>query len=145
MAGSTGTFDFFSDSGLTTPILTSALKVVDLNYDGSSGNVDTAIYFGSPTTGRTLQAASSPGVDQIVATVTDSAVGTGQPDTLFKVALTQLGLDTADQTVDAGATLLGGAANAVTIWVRANITQGSPVVGAFEDLAVYLNEVAETG
>jgi hypothetical protein len=138
-----GTFSGFHDSGLTRPITVGDPFAVACSYDGTSGNVDSSFYFGSPTTGRTAQASSSPGVDQLALSVVDSDAGTGQPATLFKVALTQGGLSTATQSVNLGTSLSGGVANAVRIWVRANIANGSAVVGTTTDLSFAVPGIRE--
>ena len=124
-----GTFKFFADAALTLPIQAGAPFASSVNYDGSSGNVDYAVWLGSNTAGQVLQAASSPGTDPLTVTVHDTSPGSGQPAAFSKIALTQVGLDTATQSLDVGATVLGGVANAVAVWTRDNISGGTPAVG----------------
>jgi hypothetical protein len=139
-------FNFYSDAGLTQPITTSVRKTSSLVFDGSSGNVDYTIWYGSPVTGRVVQAATNPGSDQIVATVV-AATGTllpEQPDTFCKVALSQSGLDSADQDVPLGVSILGGVSNAVPIWVRENVAWGEGTPATYNNLSIQTNPLAES-
>ena len=140
----TGTFQFFVDAGLTAPIQSGAPSRSSLSYDGSSGNVDYAVFLGSATTGRVLQAASNPGIDQIVVEAPTLTPGSGQPAALTKIALTQGGLDTGTQSLNVGTSVLSGVANALPVWVRDNITGGSAVLGSYANLEFRLLGAAES-
>jgi hypothetical protein len=139
-----GSFKAYHDTLLTRPVTSGDPFTMACSYDGSSGNVDSCFYFGSADAARTAQAYSNPGVDQLALSVVDSDVGTGQPATLFKVALTQGGLAVANQSVNLGTSILGGTANAVTVWVRANISNGVATIGTTTDLSFSVLGLSET-
>lgn len=69
MALSDLTFKLYTDSGLTT-LFNGTLQLTH-ETDLSDNPQDTTLYFGSNTSGRTLEANSNPGVDQITITPTD--------------------------------------------------------------------------
>lgn len=132
------TWGFYEDAGLTVP-QTLGATVVD-----GAGPTDRIIYFGSPSAGKTLQAKSDPGTDQITVGPADADAGTGAPATAIKLALSAGGLDsaTAGAAINVGATLSSGAANRVTLYVRT--TQGALAVGSYADLSLTTNSVAES-
>lgn len=138
-----GTFKFYSDSGLTTPITPLAMRQIILNDDGSSGNVDFRVWFGSTNSAMMVKASSNPGVDQISVSVADSSPSTGQPAALLVVATDSADLGTATQSVDIGTTIPGGAVNAVPVWVRANISLGNNTAGTYTDLYLTTNDLSE--
>ena len=65
----TDTFDLFTDSGQTVAF-TGTLSFVHYT-DLSDGTQDGVLYLGSNTAGRTIEANSNPGVDNITLTPTD--------------------------------------------------------------------------
>lgn len=69
MALSDLTFKFYTDSGLTTEF--GGLYQLTHYTDLSDNPQDFVLYFGSTQTGRTLQANSNPGVDQITISIAD--------------------------------------------------------------------------
>lgn len=64
------TFKLYTDSGLT--VLFSGLSQLVHETDLSDNPQDFVFYFGSNTAGRTLEASSNPGVDQITVSPTDT-------------------------------------------------------------------------
>jgi hypothetical protein len=127
-------FDFFLDPGLETPV--SGPLETRHRSDGGSGRQDIVLYLGNPDA-----AASSPGVDPITAAPTDAAPGSGHEATEIVLALTEAGLDTATPgaAVEIGLQVLGGAANAVPIWI--GVTDATGTEGTSAELGVTLNEV----
>jgi hypothetical protein len=120
-------FGFFSDAGLTLPLL--ADLVFDSQANGSTGAIDQVVYFGSANAEATAQAASDPGVDPIEVSITDLDGGDAEPATSRTIALTQGGLSSAvpGDPLTLGTDLAGGTANAVEIWLRftaADLTLG---------------------
>ncbi len=112
--------------------------------DGSTGAVDFAIYLGSFSIGKKIEAASNPGVDDVVLSVSDVSPGDGQPATSVKLALTGADLDTAiaGAGLTIAPTILSGAAGAVAVHVRAEA--GVLVSGTFEDLSITTNDLVES-
>lgn len=110
----------FLDAGLTTAFddATHTLDAFALN----GGSDDGVFYIGSDAaTGTTvIEAASDPGIDQLVVSISDSAPGTGVEAAHIKLALTQLGLDSAvaGDPLNIGTGVTSGAANAVPVWYR---------------------------
>jgi hypothetical protein len=137
-------FTFFHDAALSSPVTVGNPLDFAGSYDLSTGNTDLEFWFGNTDAARTAQAYSNPGTDPITVTVTDSAPSTGQPTTLYKLALTQPGLATASQAVAIGTSVLGGAANAVPLWVRANLAGGVATLGVTTDLSFDTNALLET-
>ncbi len=134
------TFQFYEDSNLTNPVGTLSFT---FESDGSTGAIDTVVYFGSTDGTKTLQALSNPGVDPIQVSVSDSAPGSGQEATAVKLATTQAGLDTATPgaALSLGASISGGVANAVAIWIRVEPT--TLAVGTSNELTLTTNDVQE--
>jgi hypothetical protein len=132
-------FDFFLDPGLETPV--SGPLETRHRSDGGSGRQDIVLYLGNPDAAKRLVAASSPGVDPITAAPTDAAPGSGHEATEIVLALTEAGLDTATPgaAVEIGLQVLGGAANAVPIWI--GVTDATGTEGTSAELGVTLNEV----
>lgn len=132
------TFAFFSDAGLTVPLVGGATLT-----DGA-GPTDRLIYFGSPASGMTLQAASSPGSDPVTISPNDASPGTGIEVAAIKLALSAIGLDSAvsGAAVTIGTTLNSSAANAIELYVRT--TQGALVVGSYPGLSLTTNAVVES-
>lgn len=131
------TWNFYADAGLTT-LVTGGATVAS-----GSSPTDRIVYFGSPDTGKTLQAASAPGTDPIIIGVTDANAGTGAPSTAIKLALSFGGLASATPgaTLAVGTTLNSGPAGAILIYVRT--TQGALTVGTYTDLSLETNAVVE--
>lgn len=129
------TFAFWADAGMSVANAAGATVV-----DGA-GPTDRIVYFGSPASGKTLQAASDPGVDPVQISVEDASPGTGIAATAIKLALSAGGLDTAvaGDPLTIGTTINSGAS--IAIYVRT--TQGALGVGLYEDLSLTTNAVVE--
>jgi hypothetical protein len=135
------TFKVFADSGLVTE----AAPVVNQASDGSTGAVDVQLWVGSANTGKKIQDASAPGVDDLVMTIVDSNALSGQAVGAVKLALTQGALTaaTAGASLNLGVdTINGGSANAVTFWMRVSATLLT--AGNYTDLSLQLVDVIET-
>jgi len=136
------TFALYTDSGLTTGF--SGVLSVFQNVDGSTGPVDTQLWLGSTAVGKTLQAESDPGVDQITITPTDAAPGTGHPASEIKLALTQGGLAaaTGGAALNLGTAITSGVGNAVTFWIR--VQDSTLTAGVSTELSFPTNLLIET-
>lgn len=112
--------------------------------DGSSGAVDFVIYLGSTAIGRKIEAASSPGVDNIVLSVADDNGAVGQTAQAVKLATTAAGLDTATagDPLPLGLEILSGTGNAVEVHVRIEAT--NLLAGNYTDLSLDTNELVES-
>jgi len=136
------TWSFYADPGLTVDV--SAGIPVSQVAGGSAANA--VVYFGNPTAGATLQAASSPGFDPITLTPADTTVSSGVETSMIKLATSFVGLDaaTAGAALTIGTSLSSGVANAVTVYMRVDAgslsTSGTP----YTDGGVQLNETVET-
>ncbi len=136
-------FAFFNDAGLTNPLVGN-LQIQQAS-DGSTGPVDVNLFFGSNAVGRKVQAASDPGIDSIILNIEDAAPGSGHEDTEIKLALTQIGLDSATPGAPGGQTLgtvlLSEVGNATSIWIR--IEDATGVIGTSLELSIQMNNVIE--
>lgn len=129
-------FGFYSDAGLTVPVTT-------LRH--FSTQADRLIYFGDPGTGRQLQDAAAPGVDNVLVTVVDSAGGSGLAASSVKLASTNGGLTaaTGGAALSLGHTILSGSANAKPVHIRFDTSAGT--VGTdYTDLSLVLPDVIDT-
>ncbi len=106
-------FNFYSDSGLTTLAPLRLLQVAEVAPAAVTG----VMYLGSTNAAETLQAESDPGVDALVLNVIDANALTGAAATAVKLALTEGGLASATggAPLTISHTVLGGTANAVPI------------------------------
>jgi hypothetical protein len=114
------TFKFYSDAGLTTPIVG--------NFQIGAGSVTTTVYLGSTDTSKKLQMATNPGISHISVAVNDTTPGSGAEASWVKLALTLNGLSSATpgDPLDVGATIFGGVAGAVAVYMNvANALSGS--------------------
>ena len=130
------TWKFYTDSGLTTEL--AGNLVIAQNQDGSTGDIDGVLYFGSTEVSKTLQADSNPGVDQISISITDSDPnpGTTPEATDLKLATSNGGLAgaVAGAALDLGVTLTSGVGNAVAVYYR-QATPTAPV-GNYTELGL---------
>lgn len=135
------TFGFYLNSSKTLPITTAAVFSINA---GDGVPVDTIIYFGSTTASRKCQAASSPGFDTIKVMIEDAAVGSGQPATAVKLALSANGLNSASPgaQLDLGVSQVLSSQLGIPIYVR--VTDQTGVVGNYTDLAIKTNDLFET-
>jgi hypothetical protein len=136
-------FKLYHDAGLTNPVEAGDPLVTEHNADGSTGNVDTHLYFGSDDATKQAQASSNPGVDQIALSIADTAAN-GHANTVMKLATSQAALDAAvaGAALNLGVTVPGGAANKVDVWVRVN--EGAQSVTNWSDLELQTNELKVT-
>lgn len=140
------TFQFYTDAGLTTPKV--GPLAVSEAFDGSTGPIDTVLYYGSTNAARSLRNAASPGTGQVTVSIVDAATGSGQPAGIIKLASTQGGLAaaTAGAPLNLGTVINGGSAGAKQVWVRIDITLagGNLALGTYTDLSLVTNSVVET-
>lgn len=136
------TFNFFTNAGLT--LVFGGTLTIPQNVDGSSGPVDTQFWLGSTASGKTLQADSDPGVDQIVISVTDSSPSTGNPTTDVKLSTTQgeLASATPGEPLNLGTSVLSGVGTAQTFWIR--VEDSTNVVGVSTELHFTTNLLRES-
>lgn len=120
-------FGFFSDSGLTVPATAEAFNMFS---DGSAGDQDVVLYFGSADPRVRAQDAAHPGSSQLTAGISLSGTPL-QPATIFKLAATQGGLGAGGQSLGLGVTVPGGAGNAAVVWLRCNLAGGDTDVAAY--------------
>lgn len=135
------TFNYYAAAGLVT-LFDPALYQAS---DGSTGPLDVEFWIGSTDDTKQLQAASDPGIDNLVLTVTDSAPASGQASSSIILALSEADLDanTPGASLDLGvATLLGGVAEALSVWMR--FEASSLTVGQYTDLGLSLSSVMES-
>lgn len=130
------TYKFFSDAGMTAELTSLPITVSTLG-----GSVDGVIYFGSPVAGKTLQAASAPGVDPVTVVAADADTGAGLAASTIKLALSAGGLATAvgGAPLTLGTTIASGAAIAV-FW---RFTTGASAAGVHTDLSLTTNMLVE--
>lgn len=136
------TWKLYADAGLTNDV-SSAIPVAQV-AGGSA--TDVLVYFGNPTAGATLQAASSPGSDPITLTPSDSASGSGVEASMIKLATSAAGLDsaTAGAALSLGTSLTSGVGNAVPIYVRIDAGSLSASATAYTDGGLDLVATVET-
>lgn len=129
------TFSFWADAGMTVPNAAGATIT-----DGLAPT-DRILYFGSPASGKVLQAASAPGTDPVQVIIADANAGTGIAATALKLALTAAGLDSAvaGAPLSIGTTINSG--SPIAIYVRT--TQGALSIGTYADLSLTTNAVVE--
>lgn len=129
------TFAFWADAGMTVP------NAAGATVTAGASPTDRIVYFGSPASGKTLQAASAPGTDPVQISIDDANAGTGIAATALKLALTAGGLNTAvaGAPLSIGTTINSGAS--LAIYVRT--TQGALGAGVYEDLSLTTNAVVE--
>jgi hypothetical protein len=134
-------FALYTDASLTQQLSGNVIFVEHIDH--SLLPADIVLYVGSTEAGKKLQAASDPGVDQIVVTLADSAPGAGHETTEIKLATTQAGLDTAvaGDPLNLGLEILSGTANAAQIWIRSRDATGQQ--GNSTELSISSNALHE--
>lgn len=137
------TFKIYTDETLTTEF-TGTLNFTQ-NVDGSTGMQTAQLWLGSTSTGKTLQAQSNPGVDQITLSVVDSAPASGHPASEVKLALTEPGLAgaTGGAPLNLGTAISSGVGNKATFWI--GVTDSTGVIGTSTELSVQTNMLREIG
>lgn len=136
------TFDFFTDTGLTSPAATPLL--ISHNTDFSDNPQDFQFFLGSATAGLKIQATSNPGIDNIVISAADTSPASGHETTEIKLATTQGGLTAATPgaSLTVGTTVNSGAASDFEFWMR--VTNAVAVVGTSSELSITTNNLTET-
>lgn len=120
---------FYEDAGLSVPA--TKLKAMQA-ADGSSAPVDLTFWLGSTETDRSYYAASDPGVDDIVVSITGGAT---LPATALRLALAEEDLATA--TPGAALTIgteIASGAGAVAVHVR--VDTAALTAGIYTNLAL---------
>lgn len=134
------TFKLYKDSGLTQPF------VPGTDYIGPVRNPpeDFSIYLGSTETLNKVEAASDPGVDQIVASVSDAVASSGLEATDIKLALTPGGLTgaTGGASLNLATSISGGVGNAVEVHIRVAFAAGGLV--SDQNVSVDINSLVES-
>ena len=132
------TWAFFADAGLTMPLVIKPVAVVD-----GSGYTDTAIYFGSPEAGKTLEAASDPGTDPISVSIDDTEA-VGITAAAVKLALSAPGLAsaTAGAPVNLPATLASGTGGLVVLFMR--VSEGALANANYTGLKLKTASIVES-
>jgi len=132
------TWAFYSDAGLTA-----RLSALQLQLPDTGGTAETVVYFGSPEAGKTLVAASAPGVDAVAISPADADDQTGLDAAHLRLALSYpaLAAATPGAGVDVGTTLVSGAGGAVAVFLQ--LTAGATPVGEYVDLSLQSSPVVE--
>lgn len=130
-------FGFYLDPALTTLFTGKLAFAQDVDAPAPA---DRVLYLGNPAAGKTLYAASNPGVDSILVSIVDAATGSGLPASAVKLASTAGGLAgaTAGAALNLGTSIAGGAAGARAVHVRVSYTAAQ---GSFADLSLQTNQV----
>ena len=99
------------------------------------GTGDGVFYVGTPNAANQVQAASAPGFDPIVVSITDATPGADVEVADIKLAATQgdLGAAVAGADLSLGPTIAGGQATAKAVWYRWANSEGS---GVYTDMSL---------
>lgn len=128
---------FFLDAGLAQP----AARLSATAASDGAGFSEHVFYLGGTDATRKHVAASAPGSDPIQVSIADSEGGTSLLPTALRLATTQGGLATATPgaPLSVGASILGGSAHAVAVWVRVD----APAIDAaiYDNLSLVTNAV----
>lgn len=135
------TFDFFTDTALTTAAPT-PIQFAH-NSDFSDNPQDLQLFLGSTGSNLKIEADSNPGVDNIVISVADTSPASGHETTEIKLATTQGGLAgaTPGASLTVGTSVLSGTANDFEFWIR--VTNAVSTVGVSTELSISTNNVRE--
>lgn len=132
---------FFDDAALS--VVSFAARFVQ-TPTGSLAAQDRVVYLGSTADGYKYQAASNPGVDPILVTVTDADTGSAPAAGTIKLATSQAGLATATggASLAVGTEIVAGPGNAVAVWIRGTFPAGMSL-GMTLDLALETSSEVE--
>ena len=132
-------FNWYADAGLTVPLTRG-----DFVRGATPADVNRLFYFGSPATGKKLQAVSDPGVDALEVSIVDASGGSGVAAAEVKIASTFAGLAgaTGGAPLAIGPTVLSGAANAVPVFVR--VSSSLSTVGNYDDITLRVADWVES-
>lgn len=136
----TTSLKFYTDATLSTELTIATIQQL---ADGSSPDTDIEVYLGSTETGKTFQANSSPGVDNIEVSIVDANPGSNIENSDIKIATTSGGLDAAvaGDPISLGTALTSGVANAQAIHIR-SLTPALAITNS--DISITTNEIIET-
>jgi hypothetical protein len=127
-------FAFYTDAALTNA-LTGNLEV---NISPTTFH----LYLGHTSTGKKIETATGPGVNNITITVVDSATGSGHPTTDIKLATTTGALASGTQSLTIGTSLTGGSANAYDFYIMATDSLGG--VSSSTELSIQTPSLVES-
>lgn len=132
-------FNWYADAGLTVPLTRG-----DFVRGATPADVNRLFYFGSPATGKKLQAVSDPGVDALEVSIVDASGGSGVAAAEVKIASTFAGLAgaTGGAPLGIGPTVLSGPSNAVPVFVR--ISSALSTVGNYDDITLRVADWVES-
>lgn len=135
------TFAFFADPSLSTPLENS---VAALQALGGSAPADLCVWFGSPNIDAVCQSEVNPGTDPIVLSIVNATPGSNSPVGDIRLALTHSGLSGAmpGAALDLPATVLGGVADAVPVYVR--VSNSLTTAGQRDNLSFATQTLIET-
>jgi len=134
--------NLYVDSALTT--LATLPLVFTQDDAGVNPPHQRQFYLGSTdATGTVFEAASSPGLDQIVLSIADAAPGSGQPASAIKLATTSGGLASATggASLNLGTSINSGVAGAKIVWVQFDDSTGTAATDNNISLAMNTLEV----
>ncbi len=128
---------FFMDAGLAQP----AARLSATAAADGSGSSEHVFYLGGTDATRKHVAASDPGLDPIEVSIDDSEGGMSLLPSALRLATTQGGLATATPgaPLAVGASIVGGAANAVAVWVRVDAPEIDAAI--YDNLSLVTNAV----
>jgi hypothetical protein len=127
-------FQFYTDAGLTNA-LTGNLEV-------NTSPTTFHLWLGHTSTGKMVETATGPGVNNITVAVYDSATGSGHPTTDVKMATTTGGLGAGTQSLTIGTALYGGTAGAYEFYAKVTDSLGG--AGASTELTIETPNLVET-
>jgi|SRR5581483_2753976 len=146
-------FGFYQDTSsapdFTKPINVGTPLTQSIDID-AGGVVTQRIWFGSDQSSQQVQDNASPGVAQITVSIVDATAGNTNPTTRFKLFKgnsppADWNTVTAGASINLGTSVVGGAGNAVSIWVQytgpANENSGSPIT--YTDLSFQTNTLRQ--
>jgi hypothetical protein len=134
------TFQWFRDAAGTIPFDPATDTIGPI----TTAPENEVLYLGSRATSRYLQAASNPGVDNLVVSVADTTPGSGPQASHVKLATSSAGLDsaTAGASLSLGHTLNSGAANLQPVHIRVEFESAA---SSDVSLSIALNATVEGG
>ena len=133
------TFKLYKDSGLTQ-VFTPG---VDFIGPVTNPPEDFVLYLGSTDAANKVEAASNPGVDQIVVFITDTDPGNKLETTDVKLATSAGGLPgaTGGASLNLGTSIVGGVGNAQPIHIRVSYSGG---LTSDQTVGIALNTLVES-
>lgn len=132
----------YKDAGLTVTFDDASDTLGASAVNGASA--DGVFYVGIDDDTLAIQAASNPGVDPLTVSIADAAPGSNVETTHMKLAVSQAALDAAvgGDPLNLGASINGGAVNAVPVWYRWTNSVGGGVA-TYTEITLELVERVE--